>query len=155
MADRLTRLLRDVPGVLPPPEQEGVNPSWWIYAFRISAETLGVSPDAFAEALMTEGVRLRRSYLPAPIFEFDVIKHQRTYGQSRYPFSAYPYEPQDLADFPGYQEFTQNLMFIGWSQYVREHHVDGIAAAARKVTRWLAGTKGGSLRTPIAEPSLA
>ena len=136
MADRLTRLLRGVPGVLPPPEQEEVVPSWWIYAFRISEETLGVNPDAFAEALMTEGVRLGRTYLPAPLFEFDVIKHQRTYGESGYPFSAYPYEPPSLVDFPGYQAFTQQLLFMPWSQHVRDRHVEGIAAAVRKVANF-------------------
>jgi dTDP-4-amino-4,6-dideoxygalactose transaminase/predicted dehydrogenase len=132
-ADRLTHLLRDVPGVLPPPEVEGVVPSWWMYAFRISEETLGLRPDVFAEIMMAEGVPLRRSYLPAPIFEFDVIKHQRTYGRSGYPFSAYPYEPPDPEDFPGYGEFVQRLLFMPWSQHVGEAHVDGIAAATRKV----------------------
>jgi perosamine synthetase len=134
MADRLTRHLQRVPGVLPPPEHEGVLPSWWMYAFRIAEDVLGVSPDAFAEAVMTEGVPLRRTYLPAPIFEFDVLKDQRTYGQSRYPFGAYPYEQAELVDFPGYQKFTQRLLFLGWSHHVRERHVEGIAAAVRKLT---------------------
>jgi dTDP-4-amino-4,6-dideoxygalactose transaminase/predicted dehydrogenase len=132
MADRLTGLLRDVPGVLPPPEVEGVVPSWWMYAFRTSQEALGLSPDAFAELMTAEGVPLRRSYLPVPLFEYDVIKHQRTYGRSGYPFTAFPYKAPDPEDFPGYREFVQQLLFMPWSHRVREPHVSGIAAAARK-----------------------
>jgi dTDP-4-amino-4,6-dideoxygalactose transaminase/predicted dehydrogenase len=153
-AGRLTQLLREIPGVLPPPESEGVLPSWWMYAFRIAEEAMGVSPDAFAEALAVEGVPLRRTYLPAPIFEFDVIKYQRTYGRSRYPFGAYPYEPPDPGDFPGYQEFTRQLLFLGWSHRARQRHVDELAAAVRKVAHWLDGAKSSSRRPPVAEATL-
>lgn len=153
MADRLTRLLHEVPGVLPPPEQEGVIPSWWIYSFRMIADTLGVGPDAFANALMAEGVQVRRVYLPAPIFEFDVIKHQHTYGTSRYPFSAFPYEAPDRADFPGFEEFTRQLLFFSWSHNVRPRHADETAAAVRKVARWLCQVNTARRPSPSPEPS--
>jgi dTDP-4-amino-4,6-dideoxygalactose transaminase/predicted dehydrogenase len=155
-AGRLNRLLGEIPGVLPPVEADGVRPSWWMYAFRIAEDILGVDPDGFAEALAAEGVRLRRSYLPAPLFEFDVIKYQRTYGRSRYPFSAQAaYQPPEPADFPGFQEFTQQLLLLSWSHHVRDRHVDQIAAAARKVTRWLEGARSGARRPPLAAASLA
>jgi dTDP-4-amino-4,6-dideoxygalactose transaminase/predicted dehydrogenase len=154
-AELLTRKLGEIPGMIPPPTKPGVNPSWWMYAFRIDEENLGLCTDAFAEMLMVEGAKIRRQYLLAPIFEYDVLKHQRTYGQSRYPFSAYPYEAPELADFPGYEEFTQRLLFMGWSHHVRERHVDQVAAAVRKVTGCLGAAKGGALRSPLAEASLA
>jgi dTDP-4-amino-4,6-dideoxygalactose transaminase/predicted dehydrogenase len=137
-AERLSRQLRGLTGILPPPERPGVNSSWWMYAFRVDEDRWGVSSDAFAEALLVEGVRVRREYLPEPIFQYDVLKCQRTFGESRYPFSAYPYEMPELADFPGLQEFNRRLLLIPWSHNVRAKHADSIASAIRKVAKLLA-----------------
>jgi dTDP-4-amino-4,6-dideoxygalactose transaminase/predicted dehydrogenase len=155
MADRLTRLLRDVPGVCPPSEPNGVLASWWVYAFRISNAALGVNPDVFADGLLAEGTRVSRIYLPVPVFEFDVIKYQRTYGQSRYPFSAYSYEAPTMAEFAGYQEFVQQLLFMNWSHRVRERHVEEIAGAVRKVTNQLACGKRRVREQAVATFSVA
>jgi dTDP-4-amino-4,6-dideoxygalactose transaminase/predicted dehydrogenase len=132
-AERLTRLLLEIPGIVPPAVPEGTNPSWWMYPFGIQEDRVGVDADRFAEALTVEGVKVRRRYLPEPIFEYEMLKHQRTYGDSRYPFSAFPYEPPDLSDFPGLQEFGRRLLFMAWSHNVRPSQVDGIASAVRKV----------------------
>ncbi len=153
-ADALTRQLREIPGVVPPPERDGVSPSWWMYPFGIDEDRLGVDIDRFAEALMVEGVFIRRQYLPEPIFEYDVLKHQRTYGDSRYPFSAFPYEPPDANDFPGLREFGQRLLFMGWSHNVRTRHVDAIAAAVRKVAALLPERGPGRQPAQKAEATL-
>jgi dTDP-4-amino-4,6-dideoxygalactose transaminase/predicted dehydrogenase len=129
----LTRRLREVPGLIPAPEQSGIDPSWWMYPFAIDEDRVGVTSDEFAEALLVEGVRVRRQYLPEPIFEYDVLKYQRTYGNSRFPFSSFPYEPPGAADFPGLQEFGRRLLFLQWSHHVRPGHVAAIAAGVRKV----------------------
>jgi dTDP-4-amino-4,6-dideoxygalactose transaminase len=135
MADRLTGQLRAITGLVPPPTEPGTLPSWWMYPFGIDEGVLGISVDRFAEILLVEGVKVRRQYLPVPISEYDVLKHQRTYGDSRYPFSAFPYRPPHVDDFPGLREFGQRSLFMGWSHSVRRAHVDGIAAAVRKAAR--------------------
>jgi dTDP-4-amino-4,6-dideoxygalactose transaminase len=133
MADRLTQHLRGITGLVPPSEEPGVLPSWWMYPFSIDESVLGMPIDQFAETLLVEGVKVRRQYLPEPIFEYDVLKHQRTYGESRYPFSAFPYQPPRIDDFPGFREFGQRLLLLFWSHHVRPRHVNAIAAALRKV----------------------
>src|SRR5262249_27522463 len=114
-ADALNRQLREIPGILPVPDQAGVVSSWWMYPFNSDEQRLGIHIDRFAEALRVEGVPIRREYLPEPIFEYDILKYQRTYGESRYPFSEYPYVAPDVTDFPGLREFGQRLLFMGWS----------------------------------------
>jgi dTDP-4-amino-4,6-dideoxygalactose transaminase/predicted dehydrogenase len=133
MADRLTERLRAITGVVPPPEKPGVVPSWWMYPFSIDESLVGMPIDQLAEALVVEGVRVRRQYLPEPLFEYDVLKHQRTYGDSRYPYSAFAYQPPDGRDFPGLADFGKRLLFLSWSHNVRPKHVDAIAAAVRKL----------------------
>lgn len=132
-AEDLTERLRGVAGVVPPPDQEGVDPSWWIYAFRTQEESPGLPAGAFAGALRAEGVKVRREYLPVPIFEYDVLREQRTYGRSRYPFSEFPYEVPTSADYPGFHEFNRNLLLMTWSHHVRKRHTASIADAIRKV----------------------
>jgi dTDP-4-amino-4,6-dideoxygalactose transaminase/predicted dehydrogenase len=151
MADRLTGHLRAIRGLVPPPVEPNTLPSWWMYPFGIDEGVLGISADRFAEILLVEGVRVRRRYLPEPIFEYDVLKHQRTYGDSRYPFSAFPYRPPQIDEFPGLREFGQRLLFMGWSHRVRPAQVDAIATAIRKAARPRSprlGTNVGSVMQP-------
>lgn len=136
-ADRLTRQLLEIDGVSPPSPRPGIVPSWWIYPFSIDEKRLGISTDAFAGALQVEGVKVKRQYLPEPIFECDMLKKQLTYGTSRYPFSAFPYEPPKRDDFPGLREFIHRLMFISWSHNLKPYHADGIASAIRRVATLL------------------
>jgi dTDP-4-amino-4,6-dideoxygalactose transaminase/predicted dehydrogenase len=147
MAVRLTERLRAINGMVPPPHEPGVLPSWWMYPFSIDESLMGMRIDLFAETLLVEGVRVRRQYLPDPIFENDVLKHQQTYGESRYPFSAFPYQPPQVDEFPGFRDFGQRLLLMFWSHNVRPRHVDGIAAAMQKV---VTGQRAG--RSPAPRP---
>ena len=74
----------------PPPAERGYRLLLVVFSFPHFRRALGINTNAFAEAVTTEGVHVSRTYLPAPLFEYDVIKHQRTYGESRYPFPPSP-----------------------------------------------------------------
>src|SRR5262249_32711625 len=103
----------------------------------IDEEKLGVTSDAFSDALAVEGVFTRREYLPVPIFEYEMLKHRRTYGDSGFPFTAFPWKPPDPDDFPGFQAFKSNLLFFTWSHRAQSQHVAAIATAVRKVANLL------------------
>jgi hypothetical protein len=104
-----------------------------MYPFSIDESLLGMPIGQFAETLLVEGVKVQRQYLLEPIFEYDMLKYQRTYGDSRYPFSAFAYQPPHVDDFPGFHDFRQRLLLMFWSHNVQPRHVDAIAAAVRKV----------------------
>ena len=153
-AEDLACKLRSIPGVLAPPEQAGVDPSWWMFPFRIDEEAMGVRTDEFRDALAVEGVPAQRQYLPVPLFEYDMLKYQRTYGDSGYPFTAFPYEPPDPADFAGFHAFNHNLLFFAWNQSARPRHAAAIAAAVGKVASLLPARRDVS-RRPILNPELS
>lgn len=136
-ANRFTRLLESISGILPPVDQDGVIGSWLVYPFGIDEELLDVGADQFWAALRIEGIPVQRKYLVRPLFEEDMIKFQRTYGKSRYPFGSFPYDPPVAEDFPGFQEFTQGLLYLQWGSRIRLHHVRSIARAIGKVARLL------------------
>ena len=140
-AEQLTHQLAKIAGIIPPPIQDGVNPAWWTYPFRIHEPELGVGTAEFLGALQVEGVRVQGQYLPAPIFEYEMFKHQQTYGNSRFPFSAFPYQTPKLEDFPGFTQFNRTQMFMWWSHSVRNRHINQITQAVRKVANYYRTTK--------------
>src|SRR5262249_16704697 len=90
-ASLLTDRLRQIsPFLLPRQSVEGTRPAWWTYPFSLN-QASGIDLDEFHHELTAEGVRVAREYVPQAVFNYSVLKEQRTYGQSRYPFSAVPY----------------------------------------------------------------
>ena len=136
-ANELTRLLKEIPGIILPPDPPDTDPSWWMHGFSIDEVKLGIRVQDFCSALQVEGVPIGGQYLPQALFEYDVIKHQRTFGDSRYPFSAFPYTPPKIEDFPGFTEFNRRMLLISWSHHARPRHSQEIARAVRKVVEQL------------------
>lgn len=147
-AEQLSRQLASVNGVKLP-SSEGMNPAWWIYNFAVDEEELGLTADDFCDALLAEGVRCRRRHLPRPIFDEDVLREQKTFGQSRYPFSLDPnYKPPRTADYPGYLEFDRRQIILPWASRVTAQQVSQIAAAIRKVAGAASQGSGSRPATP-------
>ncbi|MBX9623569.1 MAG: DegT/DnrJ/EryC1/StrS family aminotransferase [Gemmataceae bacterium] len=145
-ADRLTDLLKGVPGVEPVPTPADVSPSWWMYQMRVDEEAVGLSTRAFAEVLRAEGVRALADYVPEPVFNYPVLREPRTFGDSGFPFPPGYAQPR-ADDYPGFRAFNDRLLFLQWSHNVRGGHVRGIAEAARKVAAY-----AGAARAVRPEP---
>jgi dTDP-4-amino-4,6-dideoxygalactose transaminase/predicted dehydrogenase len=148
-ADGLTRQLREIRGIQVPPQRDGVCPSWWFYTFGIDEDLLGVRLEDFCNALQVEGVVVRLGFMPVTLLTCGFLKNEQpTYGESRYPFSAYPYESPDERDFTGCREFSRRAA-IFWSHNVRPQHVTGIAMAVRKVAALLPRSPDAGRRRPV------
>ena len=132
-AEAFTRRLREIEGIVPPPEVKEGASSWWVYAFGVDSARLGVGLDDLCHLLGAEGMRIMRRYLPCAVFEYQAMVHQRTYGHSRYPFSAVDYDPPNVADYAGFRAFQDNHLFIPWSNRVTRRHTAAMAAA---IARW-------------------
>ena len=131
-ASLLSELLHGVSGVELPPDPSDTNPSWWIFAFR-PAPNKGMCPKTFGEVLQAEGVSAGSGYLPAPLFEYDVIKHRMTYGTSGFPLSAFAWQQPRMEDYPGFRSFNDRTLLIFWSHHALPEHSRRITAAVKKV----------------------
>ena len=125
------------PVMVPPVIDQNSHPSWWMYPFSIDQRASKIDINELYGELRAEGVRVAREYVPQAVFNYVVLKDQRTYGKSRYPFSAVNYVPPDIRDFPGFLEFKKNLLYIGWSSNITVKDVKRIASAVEKVVRTL------------------
>ena len=132
-AERLENELRAIAEIRLPQTPAGARSAWWKFNFAVDEERLGASSDAFALALATEGVRIVRQYLPRPLFEEQALVEQRTFGRSRFPFSAIDYRPPQRCEFPGLEEFFRRQLIMSWSSRATPAHAGQIAEAVRKV----------------------
>lgn len=150
MAEDLVRRLLKIDGVVLPESLQDPGSAWWKFNFLVDEDRLGVSADVVADALLVEGVRVARDYLPRPLFEEDVIRCQKTYGNSGYPFSAVEWQPPQREDYPGLLEFYRRQLIMPWSGGVRPPHVEGIATAIAKVVGSALAQAGGRAAQPSA-----
>jgi dTDP-4-amino-4,6-dideoxygalactose transaminase len=115
------------------PASRHIDCAWWRYAFAIDEEAVGVKTPAFVAALNAEGVRTSKEYPARPLFVHDMLAKQQTYGRSRFPFSASSCQLPTIEEFPGFQEYCERVIPIGWSSAIKERHVRSIAAAVGKI----------------------
>jgi len=80
LGERLTRALRNVPGVLPPETLAGAYHSYWFYFLRLVLGRFSGDRDAFAAALRTEGVAAGAGYISAPLYRYPVFQNHNFFG---------------------------------------------------------------------------
>jgi dTDP-4-amino-4,6-dideoxygalactose transaminase len=80
LGERLTALLADRPGVLPPEVQAGNHHSYWFYLFRLDLTRCRLSRDEFVAALRAERVEAAAGYIPKPIYQYRVFQSHNFFG---------------------------------------------------------------------------
>ncbi|SPH16604.1 GDP-perosamine synthase [Defluviimonas aquaemixtae] len=131
MAERLTCAIGDIEGIYAPCVPKAGRHSFWKYALRVSLDLGG--PDVLAAALRTGDIASAPRYIRKPAFECAVIRDQRTFGNSRFPFSLARPEILDYAPerYPGVYRFLRDVLVLPWNERLEESHVDLIADRLR------------------------
>lgn len=135
MAARLEAAVRGLPGVTLPEAPEAGVASYWKVALHVAPELGG--PDAMAATLRAGDIASAPRYIQKPAFDCAVIRDQRTFGDSRFPFTLARPEAVDYAPerFPGVHAFLRSVLVLPWNERLTEAHVDqmaeGIAGHAR------------------------
>ncbi|MEO6873304.1 MAG: DegT/DnrJ/EryC1/StrS family aminotransferase, partial [Opitutaceae bacterium] len=138
LGDRLTSLLRDLPGIETCPVTPGGEHSYWLYAYKVT----GWDPQAFVRALHAEGVPTSWGYTVNPIYLCaDALAAKKTFGNSSYPFIP-PFTSRQVEYAEGLCPVAErDLKAMGTLRIYEnwtERDIDDIAAAFRKVAAGLA-----------------
>jgi dTDP-4-amino-4,6-dideoxygalactose transaminase len=133
MATRLTELLRRAPGIATPSAAPGSCHTYWKYCLRIDPETIPGGPTALAQDLKELGVASAPRYIQKPSFMCEVFRNQRTFGESRYPFTLARPEAIDYSRqrFSGAFSALERILVLPWNERYRPEHVEFIAASVR------------------------
>ena len=130
-ADRLTKQLAGVDAIVTPEAAPSDTAVYWRYALHVDPEHLPGGPDALAAALREVEVPSAPRYIQKPAFRCKVIADQRTFGDSRWPFTLARPEAVDYAEerFPGTFAYLSSVLVLPWNERFTDDHVDHLAGA--------------------------
>lgn len=142
-AGLMTGLLQGVPGVLPPKTTPGGKHVYWKYPLRVDETIIEGGVEAMGAELKRRGIWCAPRYIQKPAFQCQVLREQRTFGASRFPFvgcgrdgePATNYRPEE---YPGTLDALSRVLVLPWNEFYTDEHVAYIAEAVRTVATSLA-----------------
>jgi dTDP-4-amino-4,6-dideoxygalactose transaminase len=142
IAENLTRQIEGIPGVRPPQKTPGCHPVYWRYALRVDADVLRGRADALGAKLKEAGIFCAPRYVQKLAFECEVLRDQRTFGKSRFPYVGEQRkgEPEIVyrkEDTPGAIEALAGVVVLPWNEKYTEEHATFIAGAIRQAAQEL------------------
>jgi len=90
--------------------------------------------------LKEKGIASAPRYIQKPAFMCEVFQKQRTFGDSRFPFTLARPEAVDYtaARFPGTYAALEGVLVLPWNERYTEEHVEYIADAIHEAYENLA-----------------
>ena len=131
MATALNEALAEVPGLKIPAVLGGDVHAYWRYPLYVSDELGG--PGALAGELRSLGIPSAPRYIQKPAFQCQVFAEQRTFGDSRWPFTlarpeAVEYAPEH---FPGTFDALAHVLVLPFNDRYERAHVEHVAKAIK------------------------
>ena len=142
--NRLTELIRGVPGVNPPTIPKKCKHSFWLYPLTIDRDILGIGPEDFSRAVSAEGIPCSHGYIQKPLYLFPILRDKNTYGSSHCPFSC-PLYGKDVEYREGLCPTTERILkeiiTLPITDSFTSQDVEDVAAAISKVAEYYAGRR--------------
>jgi perosamine synthetase len=136
LGDRLTKAISGLPGLYPPADSAASGNTYWFYPLRIVESELGMSRERFIAALNAEGVPSWVWLDSKPIYAYEALRDQRTFGSSHHPFDC-PCASRKVEYLPGLcpnaEQVVKELVTLTVHEFYSEEDVDDVAAAIRKI----------------------
>jgi len=134
MADKLTQKLKSLKGIFTPKVNLYSTHSYWKYCLRVDRKEIPGGPVALATNLKDLGVNAVPRYIQKPAFMCEVFQKQRTFGNSRYPFTLARPEAMDYSPnlFPGAFAALEDILVLPWNERYTDEHVEYITASLHK-----------------------
>jgi perosamine synthetase len=139
-AARLTAALAGLPGIAAPAVRPRSVHSYWRYGLQIDPGVIRGGAVALGALLKRQGIAAAPRYIQKPAFECEVFRSQRTFGDSRWPFTLARPEALDFrpCQFPGVYEALESILVLPWNERFEPRHVDFLAAAIHEAVGRLA-----------------
>jgi dTDP-4-amino-4,6-dideoxygalactose transaminase len=129
LANELTAALAGLPGVLTPPVRRGDVHTYWKYCLGVDSRMVTGGSVQLGAALKQRGIFSAPRYIQKPAFACQIFRDQRTFGESRWPFTLARPEAVDYSPelFPGTYEGLDRVLVLPWNERYTSEHVRYIA----------------------------
>ena len=133
LANKLGSLLRNVSGITTPVLREQSRHVFWKYCLRADRAAWNGGVGSLAQELRNRGIAAMPRYIQKPAFSCAVFREQRTFGNSRFPFTLARPEAVDYSPerFPGTFAALDGIIVLPWNDRYTDDHVDYIAHSIR------------------------
>ncbi len=141
-ATHLNAMLEDVAGLTVPVAAPGDVHTYWRYALIVDPEVVPGGPGALAAELKMGGIASAPRYIQKPAFRCGVFVNQKTFGESRWPFTLARPEALDYSveRFPGTFAALDHVLVLPWNE--RYTH-DDVEQLGRRIGEAVAHLQGG------------
>ncbi len=137
-AENLSNLLRDVSatksGLTLPNPVKGAVHTYWKYILNVETARIPGGAVALSAFLKNCGISSAPRYIQKPSFECEIFRDQRTFGNSRFPFSLARPEAlrYDRKLFPKTISALENVLVLPWNERYEDEHVNYIAQCVKE-----------------------
>lgn len=133
-AKRLTDQLQDLQGIATPWVQPGGVHSYWKYCLMVDPEAFDGGALGLAKLLKSYEIASAPRYIQKPAFMCEVFQKQRTFGNSRWPFTLARPEAVDYAPsrFTGAYTALERILVLPWNERYTDEHVDYLGTSIRE-----------------------
>src|SRR6185295_1130690 len=102
---------------------------YWKYCLRVDGEKIADGAVGLGRFLKEKGIASAPRYIQKPAFMCEVFQKQRTFGDSRFPFTLARPEAVDYnpSHFPGTYEALEGVLVLPWNERYTDEHIDYIS----------------------------
>lgn len=115
--------------------------TYWKYCLRVDSSKFAGGLDELASRLKSRNIFCAPRYIQKPAFECEVIRDQRTFGDSRFPFNLARSEAVDYSKdkFSGTYEALATILVLPLNERYTSQHVQYVVESIRQVAEELSG----------------
>jgi perosamine synthetase len=139
MANYLNKKIARLRGIKSPYVLPGDVHTYWKYCLRVDGDVIPGGSVAMAKELKARQISSVPRYIQKPAFMCQIFQEQKTFGNSRFPFTlARPEVLQyDEQKFPLTMQSLHEILVLPWNENYSEAHVDYISEAIHDAAKHL------------------
>ena len=139
MAELFTEKLEGIEGIGISPVADDAVATYWKYSVDVDPNVIEGGTVALGAALKERGIFCAPRYIQKPAFQCAVFKNQKTFGNSRFPFSMALPDAVDYTDhkFQGTFAALARILVLPWNEKYTEEDVAHIATHVREAAAQL------------------
>jgi dTDP-4-amino-4,6-dideoxygalactose transaminase len=130
-AQCLTEKLAGLRGVKTPYVHSGNVHTYWKYCLQVDSENIPGGPEVLGRELRARQICCTPRYIQKPAFMCKIFQEQKTFGNSRFPFTLARSEAVQYQEsrFPLTHQALQNILVVPWNENYLEEHIDYLSEA--------------------------